>query len=214
VNLFEWQQAAMSQGQAQVQEEIPGQSSMSMGESGKPEVDLFPALADRKALSVVAPRAACNGTQISMFEPTSYEDALDIVECLRSRASTTICLEKMRKSEATRLVDFIAGASAAIDGAFHKLSEQVYLFAPSNVQIVVKDLPEPAAPTTESSFTTPPPSFSSTAAAFSGSLASFNSAPPGLNSPASSETSNPLDFLYPETSRRPGTDNIWTKQTH
>src|ERR1700688_2115675 len=132
-----------SQGQTQGQVGIPEQPVMSTDRSGKPEIDLFPALADRKALSVVAPRAACNGPQIFMFEPTNYEEALDIVECLRSRASTTICLEKMRKSDAGRLVDFIAGASAAIDGAFHKLSEQVYFFAPSNVQIVVKNLPEP-----------------------------------------------------------------------
>jgi len=58
----------------------------------------------------------------------TFEEALDIVECLRGRAATTISLENMKKLDASRLVDFVAGASAALDGDFHKLSEQVYLF--------------------------------------------------------------------------------------
>ncbi len=42
----------------------------------------------------------------------------------------------MRRVDASRLVDFVSGASAALDGDFHKLNDQVYLFCPSNVRIV------------------------------------------------------------------------------
>lgn len=112
------------------------------GRTQKKEVELFPALLERKsALGVpLAPlrhaAGAASGPQISMFTPVSFNEALDIVECLRSRAATTICLDKMRKVDASRLVDFVAGASAAIDGDFHKLSEHVYIFCPSNMRIV------------------------------------------------------------------------------
>jgi FtsZ-interacting cell division protein YlmF len=75
------------------------------------------------------------GTQISIFNPISFDEALDIVECLRARAATTISLDSMKKADACRLVDFVAGASAALDGDFHKLSEYVYLFCPSNIKI-------------------------------------------------------------------------------
>jgi len=108
------------------------------GRSGKKEIDLFPALQDRRSMAhgVVRQSAPTRlGSQISMFSPVSFEEALDIVECLRSRAATTISLENMKKLDASRLVDFVAGASAAIDGDFHKLSEQVYVFAPSNIKI-------------------------------------------------------------------------------
>jgi cell division inhibitor SepF len=105
--------------------------------SATKQVDLFPALLDRKSAPIVAPRANVNMPQISMFTPNTFEEALEIVECLRSRASTTICLEKMRKVDAARLVDFVSGASAAIDGDFKKLSEQVYLFCPANMKIIV-----------------------------------------------------------------------------
>jgi cell division inhibitor SepF len=104
----------------------------------KTKVDLFPALADRRMMPINAirqPVAAHIGTQISIFNPVSFDEALDIVECLRGRAATTITLDNMKKWDASRLVDFVAGASAALDGDFHKLSEVVYLFCPSNIKI-------------------------------------------------------------------------------
>lgn len=112
-------------------------TSVNSGRNAKKDVDLFPALNDRKAGTLSALRTPPSkfGTQISVFAPISFEEALDIVECLRGRAATTISLENMKKLDANRLVDFVAGASAALDGDFHKLSEQVYLFCPSNIKI-------------------------------------------------------------------------------
>jgi cell division inhibitor SepF len=104
----------------------------------KQEVDLFPALNDRRMMAIGSVRQTAPtrlGTQISIFNPVSFEEAIEIVECLRSRAATTISLENMKKVDANRLVDFVAGASAALDGDFHKLSEQVYVFCPSNIKI-------------------------------------------------------------------------------
>jgi FtsZ-interacting cell division protein YlmF len=100
------------------------------------DVNIFPALTDRRGIPMT-PRHETSrlGTQISIFCPVTFEEALDIVECLRGRAATTISLENMKKLDASRLVDFVAGASAALDGDFHKLSEQVYLFCPSNIKI-------------------------------------------------------------------------------
>jgi cell division inhibitor SepF len=101
-------------------------------------VDLFPALADKRLMSINAirqPVATKAGTQISVFTPVTFDEALDIVECLRARAATTVTLDNMKKHDASRLVDFVAGASAALSGNFHKLSEQVYVFCPSNIKI-------------------------------------------------------------------------------
>jgi FtsZ-interacting cell division protein YlmF len=113
------------------------------GRSGRKEVELFPALGSGRKFAAapvatggVMRQAAHIGTQISIFTPVSYDEALDIVECLRSRAATTITLDKMRKVDASRLVDFVSGASAALDGDFHKLTEQVYVFCPANIKIV------------------------------------------------------------------------------
>jgi len=124
--------------------------------SVQPVVDLFPALADRRMMQVSSMRGQTAptrvGTQISVFSPVSFEEAIDIVECLRCRAATTISLENMKKLDASRLVDFVAGASAALDGDFHKLSEQVYIFCPSNIKITA-DSGTTAATTEAASFT-------------------------------------------------------------
>jgi len=125
--------------------------SVNSGRNAKKDVDLFPALTDRKAgtLSSLRTPPSRMGTQISVFTPISFEEALDVVECLRGRAATTISLENMKKIDANRLVDFVAGASAALDGDFHKLSEQVYLFCPSNIKITApgKEIEKAAATT-------------------------------------------------------------------
>ncbi len=109
-------------------------------------VDLFPALADKRMMPINAirqPVTARPGTQISVFAPVSFDEALDIVECLRARAATTVTLDNMKKHDASRLVDFVAGASSALLGNFHKLSEQVYVFCPSNIKISATSKPTP-----------------------------------------------------------------------
>jgi FtsZ-interacting cell division protein YlmF len=114
--------------------------------NGKSKVDLFPALADRRMSPINSIRQNVPtriGTQISIFSPASFEEALDIVECLRGRAATTISLDNMKKLDASRLVDFVAGASAALDGDFHKLTEVVYLFCPSNIKISAPNKGQP-----------------------------------------------------------------------
>ncbi|HEY9714442.1 MAG TPA: cell division protein SepF [Chroococcales cyanobacterium] len=117
--------------------------AIAQGRNSKTDVNLFPALTERRGSTITAMRPAPSriGTQISLFTPTSFEEALDIVECLRGRAATTISLENLKKLDASRLVDFVAGASAALDGDFHKLSEQVYIFCPSNIKITVPGKP-------------------------------------------------------------------------
>lgn len=154
--------------------------------NNRKEVDLFPALADKRMIPAAALRQnvpARIGTQISMFTPVSFEEALDIVECLRSRAATTISLENMKKLDASRLVDFVAGASAALDGDFHKLSEQVYLFCPSNIRITAPGKIVPSVATT----------FANTSS--SDSLTSDLGA---------------LDFLYPGQSSSGPSSSPWT----
>lgn len=124
---------------SQESKDPPGEDrAPSAGRNAKTGVDLFPALVDRK-FTALPQRESRLGTQISIFEPASFDEAIDIVECLRTRAATTICLDKMKKMDAIRLVDFVSGAAAAIDGDFHKLTEQVFVFCPSNIKIVATE---------------------------------------------------------------------------
>jgi len=86
--------------------------------------------------------------------------------------------ENMKKLDASRLVDFVAGASAALDGDFHKLSEQVYVFCPSNIRIT-----PPAKPVVETPYVP-----------YGDTLAGMPTPSESLNSDLGLGA---LDFLYP-----------------
>lgn len=162
--------------------------SVNSGRNAKKDVDLFPVVHDRKAgtLSSLRTPPSKIGTQISIFAPISFEEALDIVECLRGRAATTISLENMKKIDANRLVDFVAGASAALDGDFHKLSEQVYIFCPSNIKITAPGKETEKAP-------------------------SFTSAAGGATALGGVGA---LDFLYPTTGQYDGSSSSTWSTIH
>jgi cell division inhibitor SepF len=109
----------------------------------KKDIELFP-VSERRPAIVAHQQAPVGGgmrmgTNISIFNPSTFEEALEIVECLRGRAATTISLDQLKKGDASRLIDFVSGASAALDGDFHKLTDQVYVFCPSNIRIVAPE---------------------------------------------------------------------------
>ena len=164
--------------------------------SNKREIDLFPALQDRRMMALGSARQVTQaptrlGTQISIFTPVSFEEALEIVECLRARAATTISLENMKKLDASRLVDFVAGASAALDGDFHKLSEQVYVFCPANIKITAQSKVAAAAAAASTTYSE----------AFAGSSESISN----LNNLGMGA----LDFLYPGRNQDSGNASTW-----
>lgn len=164
----------------------------------KREVELFPPIAERNLNS--APSVTASGakggrlsTQISMFQPVSFEEALDIVEALRARNATTISLEKLKKNDANRLVDFVAGASAALDGDFHKMTEQVFVFCPANIKIIASG----KTATTGSA---------QRSAAMAGPM-------PGPGAASSLNSTNfSLDTLFPDMSQGTGLSTLWGKQ--
>lgn len=124
----------------------------------KKEVELFPPIAERNQHSVPSALKDSGGrlaTRINMFTPVTFEEALEIVESLRARNAATISLDKLQNADANRLIDFVAGASAALDGDFHKMTEKVFLFCPASIRIVgpTKTQSALSAPTTKSATT-------------------------------------------------------------
>lgn len=112
----------------------------------KKEVELFPPIAERNQHTVPSALQDSGrlGTKINMFTPVTFEEALEIVESLRARNAATISLDKLQKADANRLIDFVAGASAALDGDFHKMTEKVFLFCPASIRIIGPTKTQPA----------------------------------------------------------------------
>jgi len=74
--------------------------------------------------------------QIVVLEPSSFGEAREMAEGLKQRKPIIINVRKTDKELARRIVDFLSGISYAIDGHMHKIADQIYIFAPSTVEIL------------------------------------------------------------------------------
>lgn len=74
-------------------------------------------------------------TKMMIIEPVEFEECKRFVEELKQRRSLIIRLDKMQREEAQRIVDFMSGATHALDGNMRKLGEDIFCFAPSSVVI-------------------------------------------------------------------------------
>ena len=57
-----------------------------------------------------------NLNKVIIREPNEYSDAQDIADCLKENYPVFINLQRLEKSQAKRVVDFLSGTIYAIDG--------------------------------------------------------------------------------------------------
>ena len=68
-------------------------------------------------------------------QPTNFEQSEEICSFLKERKSVIVNLEYVNKDVARRIVDFISGGVYALDGYIQKVSNAIFLVAPSNYEI-------------------------------------------------------------------------------
>lgn len=76
-------------------------------------------------------------TQVRMVisQPTSFEQAEEICDYLKNRKSVIVNLEYVNKDIARRIVDVMSGAVQALDGHIQKVSNSIFLIAPTYYEI-------------------------------------------------------------------------------
>jgi cell division inhibitor SepF len=84
---------------------------------------------------VVDHPSAQPSSEVLVIEPRAFEESLEIVEHLRARKSVLLNLHLLDNEQSQRVVDFLSGATHAIDGHQQRIGEGVFLFAPANVLI-------------------------------------------------------------------------------
>ena len=70
-----------------------------------------------------------------VVKPTSVDDSREITETLLSGRTVILNLEGMDLEIAQRIIDFISGATFAINGNLQKISNYIFLVTPTNVDI-------------------------------------------------------------------------------
>lgn len=97
------------------------------------EVQEAPSKKKKSGLKVVQhPRASY---EVMVLEPKCFDDSLDVVNNLRDRKSIILNLHLLDAEQSQRVVDFIAGATHALDGNQQRIGEGVFIFTPNNVCI-------------------------------------------------------------------------------
>lgn len=74
-------------------------------------------------------------SEVIVIEPRSFDEALEIVEELRCRRSVVLNLQYLDTEQSQRVVDFLSGATHALDGHQQRVGQGVFIFAPNNFTI-------------------------------------------------------------------------------
>lgn len=90
----------------------------------------------RKSSKIVSmPQAQSQAIKMVISQPTSFEQSDEICSFLKQKRSVIVNLEYVNKDVARRIVDFISGGVYALDGYIQKVSNSIFLVAPSNYEI-------------------------------------------------------------------------------
>ena len=71
-------------------------------------------------------------------QPTSFEQSEEICGFLKEKKSVIVNLEYVNKDVARRIVDFISGGVYSLDAHIQKISNSIFLVAPTNYEITIE----------------------------------------------------------------------------
>ena len=89
----------------------------------------------KKAKDKVVAMPQANTIKMVISQPTTFEQSDEICAFLKEKKSVIVNLEYVNKYVARRIVDFISGGVYALDGYIQKVSNSIFLLAPSNYEI-------------------------------------------------------------------------------
>ena len=70
-----------------------------------------------------------------VLEPKGFEEAPKLVDNLKSRKPVIVNLERLESDTARKIFDFLSGATYALNGNVQKVANNIFIFAPENVDI-------------------------------------------------------------------------------
>lgn len=73
--------------------------------------------------------------KVVVHEPLNYEDAPKIVDDLKMRKTVVVNLEELEPGIKRQIFDFINGGLYSLEGNIQKVSKDIFVLAPSNVEL-------------------------------------------------------------------------------
>lgn len=73
--------------------------------------------------------------KLVVIEPKGFDECPRLVDSLKSKKPVIINLEKLESDTARKIFDFLSGATYALNGNVQKIANNIFVFAPENVDI-------------------------------------------------------------------------------
>ncbi len=73
--------------------------------------------------------------KIVVHEPLSYDEAPGIIDDLKARKTVVVNLEQLEIGVKRQIFDFVNGGVYAMEGNIQKVTKDIFIFAPSSVEI-------------------------------------------------------------------------------
>ena len=75
------------------------------------------------------------GETVRVIKPQEFNEAQIVAEFLKDGKTIVVNLEGIEISQAQRIIDFIGGASFAVDGSLKAISNNIFIVAPGNIEV-------------------------------------------------------------------------------
>ncbi|GMQ59867.1 cell division protein SepF [Vallitalea sediminicola] len=73
--------------------------------------------------------------EVVVIQPETYDEAQDICDHIKSKKPVIINLDKIDRNIAQRIMDFISGSCYTLNGDLQRVTNNIFLIAPENVDI-------------------------------------------------------------------------------
>lgn len=73
--------------------------------------------------------------KLVVHEPLNYEDAPKIIDDLKMRKTVVVNLEQLELEAKKQIFNFLNGGLYALEGNIHKVTKDIFVIAPNNVEI-------------------------------------------------------------------------------
>ncbi|MCD8562430.1 MAG: cell division protein SepF [Bacilli bacterium] len=74
-------------------------------------------------------------TKMLLIEPRAFSEAQDILTHLKKRVTVVVNLGRVTSEQAKRIIDYLTGATSALEGSIEKIGHGIFLCTPNNVDI-------------------------------------------------------------------------------
>ncbi|MGE5482666.1 MAG: cell division protein SepF [Bacteroidota bacterium] len=68
-------------------------------------------------------------------EPLTFEEVQAVADHVKNRRPVVVCLDRVDRDLARKIVDFLSGTAYALDGKMQRVGEGIFLIVPSNITI-------------------------------------------------------------------------------